>query len=719
MAPVRSLIIGGREFSEFVDWSSLDRLEGIHGHASLSVEVPLADQWEMLPAELAADASVVYRRDGVVGFEGTVARLPRTGPNDPTLTIEARGYWAELSDREDFVKGFVETRWELFKELPEQCSATSTNKVAENLFTTDLTDQLLISMPEGTDYKNSQRSQKYLWILDGHDQSAQIELAQLHINFEQAGAHEFSYGFSKDLWNIDISNDAQRTLTTDTYGAYEDDVLTDVGTGRRLLWVRLRCTASATTTAERFGQVRNMALFIDRTTRPTVPEAVYEGANGLGVADSLTQSGTWAELRWLMWDTPDTPENHITSTLAKHSTPVLCGIFEGREMRIKPRPSAPDGTTRHFVVSKALQPGMVWGVARDDEIAKDYVACDFGLEPVNEVGQDTPASTTWPDDWSRSSSTNNTVYESGSDRYFRIKSDGTEANPEAQYRPDGGSGDGIAVTPGDNLQARCRAYLGAYNDGTANVRIAFYDSGGSYLSHNSLCSFTAASPTEKWYSNRFTVPATAAYARASLRWYSSTGAATCSLYVRNIELRKVTPAETAMRTYYPSDPGVAANEKVGLITLEQATEEVAAEAAQLAYDLWSEPYEGPVSGLVGEIRTIDGQRVPVEEMRVWDWIEDLDAPEGERGPHLITQVHETGEEVDLQCGGDVAFHFEREKVLKRGRYFGVRTVRKRVRKARYRITWRNGHRVRKLISKAKFKRVRRNAYYQGEKQWMV
>jgi hypothetical protein len=678
-ALLRTLIAGGQNITDLVDWDALDCSSSIHFSASLSIDLPLQSQWEPLPHGVVEGAALAYQVNGVAVWEGTVARLTRSGPADPVVTIEGRGYWAETSDRDDIVKGFVESRYELFEPVPTSQMTTSSTGPSQIPAVTypslDTDDQLLISVPIGTTFKTAQRFLAGLITLRGLAGNSIIR--RITADYAQSS---YSSGapwtpllavcnaLNGSAWNVVDWISPSNGKIDQTTGAYSAD---------RLL-VDLYSDADGTLTSEAFVQIRNLRLYINRTTLPTIPSAIYEALRERGIAASLESSGTWPELAQLMWDEPGTVEGHISATLGLSNTPILCGIDAGRVLRIKPRPTAPDGTSRHFVVSSALQPGMSCGVEFDAEVAKDYVACTYGLIPINSVNQPTPTSTTWPSEWGRSSTTNCNVYESGSDRWFRILNDATARNCVAEYLPPDGSGHGIPVTAGHCYLARCRARTGgAYTDGVGRIYVRWYTAADVYIATTKIKEFSVLNTTERYYEMPDLAPsmdggyeADAAYARCYMSWVGNT-TGTTSILVRDWEFREITPEGTPQIAYYPSDPGTA-NAKVGLVEVERARASEALSIAQTAHALWSAPYEGPISGLVGEITTIEGARVPVEEIRPWDWITILDAPARHRGPHFITSVHEAGGEVDINCGGDIAFHYEREITRKRGRYIGAR-----------------------------------------------
>ena len=699
MLQLRTLIAGGQNLTDLVDWDTLDRSSSIHFSASFSVDLPLQSQWEPLPHGVVEGAALAYQVNGVAVWEGTVARLTRSGPADPVVTIEGRGYWAEGSDRDDVVKGFVESRGEKIVECGLDKLSTAITSLNDNV-TLDTEGQFFVCLPNGGVAKSLTGKQCAYHVLDGLDPSANIERVVYDLGAYLGSYHNLDVdvraGFGSAVGAADIvSLDSYSTGTQ----SVKRDWTTPDATVRQVFAVALYAKSGTDTTVIRdnFAQFRSLRLLIDRTTYPTIPSAIYEALSGLGIATSLESSGTWPELTQLMWDEPGTVEGHISATLGLSNTPILCGIDADRVLRIKPRPTAPDGTSRHFVVSSALQPGMSWGVQFDAEVAKDYVACIYGLIPENSVAQPTPTSTDWTSEWSRSSTTNCNVYDDGTNYWFRILNDATARNCIAEYLPPDGSGHGIPVTPGTRYLARARARTsGSYTDGQGRVYLRWYTAADVYISTVVLKEFTALNTTVESYEARVVAPATAAYARCYMGWVGNT-TGTTSILVRDWEFREITPEGTPQIAYYPSNPG-ATNAKVGLVEVGRAKADEALSIAQTAHTLWSAPYEGPVSGLVGEVVTVEGARVPVEEIRPWDWITNLDPsiPKQHRGPHLITAVHEAGGEVDIHCGGDIAFHYEREIVNKRGPYLGG--YRKWVKPAYRRI--KGG--ARKLIRKGRF-----------------
>jgi hypothetical protein len=397
-----------------------------------------------------------------------------------------------------------------------------------------------------------------------------------------------------------------------------------------------------------------------------------------------------------MYDGPGTPQEAISYIASLHSLPVVHRFTDGLKLLVKPRPTAPDGTSRHWVVSRALQPGMRWGVVRDDEIAKDYVRVEYDLDPTNLIDYPTPPSTTWPTSWGRSSTTYCTVHDGGGGIYY-YSVQANAVNP-AFWSP--------AMTAEAGRRYRARVLLTeeyTAGGGTFQIQISWRDSADSVISTTTVFSASAAVLAASWQEVTATAPATTDHAYIIAAYGSASGYARA--YMRGFEFEEVTPAGQLQCVEYPSAPSSPAD-RVGLVSIGTAKAAEAALAAQQAYMLWHETYQGPVSGLVGTCHTIDGQQLPVELMREGDWITCLDAPAGEAGPHYITGWHLAGGELDITCGGDVAYHFNREIVEKRGAsYLGAHRIW--VRTGRKRVTWLSWWR----------RQPRQQAYYHKHHKW--
>lgn len=703
---IRTLTVGGLDISDLVEWDSLDRLETEHGDASLTVELPLEDQWQALPAEIAKDAAVTYCRDGTTLFAGTVARPVRQGlDEEAVLRLECRGPWAELSDRDDYVKGFVDRRTSEWQQVPCEVFGRA-QKLELVILRFDNDGQLHFVLEPNSatgDTMNTYRSYFAYYALSGLDRSCAI--SRLRWNLHRAGTYtpDLRIFGMRDLFDNDMRETGDWWTNYPSYNTYErfDSSSPPGSVNQRAVVVEVGFTGSTLGGSEYSNQLLDVVVYIDRTSEPTIPSALYEAASGLGIATSLKQSGSWPLLTQLMWDAPATPADHFAATIARHSSPVLCRIDRSRALEIKPRPAAPDGSSRHFVVSRALQPGMSWGVVRDDEAAKDYVACDYRCDVVD-PWTPYPNGSTWADDWTRSSTTN--VFANASDFYARCNS--TVNNPNAYT----------------TVLKRCNQYqryrfrtlriVGSHpGSGQAFMEVQWFNSSAAWLATTTI--YTATGSTSwGWVTSLLDAPAGAAYYRINWGWrgVSYSGGSYFDHRLKRVECRPVMPTETQQRVYYPGTP--SGNKRVGLIQIDTASADTASAAAVYAHSLWSDPYEGPVSGLVGTIRDVNGAVYPVEEIRAWDWIEDLDAPEGERGPHLITQVYEAGEEIDLYCGGDVAFHYERELVAKRGPYIAGRRWRVKVAPAKFKwVRNEKGKKVRKLVRKAKYAWRETQGYY--------
>jgi len=640
-------------------------------HGFESASFVLEDQMPHVRAHhaIVEGAPVKIYRSGVLTFEGTIVSVDDTGV---THEVECAGIYEQLKRREDYCAAWLLSEpYDQFVEVSPWVLGWD-QKQTLTVASVDLDGQILISVPIGTAAKANQSVGVGFWLLSGLNRSLTIKRVTFDLTLspgtawygEISTAPDLGYGISwRQSWSAQTDTQYDLSITWDC----------------RFLGFDLRAIADTTTTAERYVQIRNLKIYVGRTSAPRVDEIITEIAcpsDGTictaSQADSLGSgvSGFAVE--------PFTSRaDAIEQARALYAGIIDVGVWENATLRVRARPTSPPSTQRHYAIRASNLPDPdAWEIARDTEAGIDAVCVGYELVPINElaqVAQVSFTSSTWPTSWARTTTTNNTI-ESDSGAYkMRVKSNATERNPYNHSAP-------MPVIGGMIYLARVRAYVGSYpGSGTAQCTLGWYsDAGGnSMVAETAVKSWAAADATEAWREALVSAPANAVSARWKNYWYGVTGGTgDYSLWARDFELQAITPAGTHKKVYYPSEPS-AADARVALLEIGPATDAEAAAAAQQVYSYRSQLATGSCT-LSGTVETMAGAIVPVEHIRSWDWVTKVDASDvRDRGPFMLSRVERAGDgTVTIEVGGDYWQHpgFQHGGAAI-GRYVGERRVR--------------------------------------------
>jgi len=641
-------------------------------HGFESARFILEDQMPHVPAvnQLIDGASVKVYRDGKRTFEGEIAILDDAGI---THEVKCAGVYRKLRRREDFSwAGVISNNWDEWRDVStESVEDDSDGKFATNV-NVQLDNQILFTLPASSVYKDFDTTQIVWELLDGlAPGDYEISKITFDIRYKLGTDQGFIvYVLGANLlgvkagWSRNNDTDTEHVELTPTSGAQSIE----------MLW-----TSDADGTlgsAENYVQIRELHIYVNRTSKPRVDEIIEEIA--CPADGSICASAEAEELGdgISFWVPPHTTRaDAIEQARARYAGILDVGVWDDAIAHIRARPTLPAAAQNHYAIraENLLDPND-WRISRDVEQAVEAICGKYELVDANLVIQNLFDSTAWPDNWERSSATNNEIYNSGVAYYVRCKSDGTEPNP---YSRTPISAQETIVEGGRSYLGSCLAYLGAYNDGTGYVYVWWYDEDGNYISGSYVARWTASSPTEAGYERYVTAPSNAAFAKMGPVWSGASGTSTCSIYARNFSLKlSANHRRGPLRTrYYPSNPS-AADAQVRLLDLGQATDAQAAAAVQQVYEYYSQLATGscPLHGLVEDF---NGAVHPVSHIRSWDWVSKVDAlDEEDRGPFMLSRCERNGDgTVSIEIGGDYWEHPGFEHAERKKRYVGERRVR--------------------------------------------
>lgn len=149
------------------------------------------------------------------------------------------------------------------------------------------------------------------------------------------------------------------------------------------------------------------------------------------------------------------------------------------------------------------------------------------------------------------------------------------------------------------------------------------------------------------------------------------------------------PDGTPQSVYYPSRPANA-DARVAVLDLGDATDAEALAAATQVYLYTSQLATGGVDldaehltaryGLAA-VPTVDGALLPIDQIRSWDWVMCVDAPDADsRGPWMLSRAERTAAGTTIEVGGDYWQHPGFAHRTDKTRYIGGHWKRTRYRK---------------------------------------
>lgn len=682
----------GDEITVAIDAESLVYGSTLRGYGSLEAEAILEDCNEVVANGLRKGVDVVLRDNGVTAWEGEVVSLPFAAPDDPSQQIICAGRWDAARRHEGYDKWFVsDDIYASVVELPVGILGVSALTTRHGGVVFDTDNQILISVPNGTVYKAGQGFVAGFWLFDGQDPHAVITRVECEYTINPGSNWNFDVRMVEDIYGgrqFPVEYIVSSPVAVD--GTIAADVATDCC--RAILFVAY-ADADGTTSADRYMQVRKLEVYAGTQATRRIDEAIAEIlVTDSCIANSATTTAIGSALHNLVIPPDDTIAGAIEKIEARHSLPVLAGIWEGGELVVKAQPTTPPDRTRWYEVG--TQDGVGWNIQLDEEAAVDYVKVGYEVRQENLCLQPTPTSTTWPSDWSRSTTTNCTASDYGGGNYrFHLTSNSTELNPVAVYRPTGGSGNGIAVVGGMTYVIRCRARNYNWSVGTCRVRANWYTSAGTLIAGGSsnIYSVAAADTTEAWREMPRIAPYNAAWLRITLEWTGASGTPSQAMFVRDVTVQPFSDAETRLTEWVPNAPGDL-SARVATIDAGYQTQA----GAIAAGEQYLVHYQAQASGGVeipDYVRDIDGRTWPLSHVRAWDWVQHSGYVDpARRGPFMITscEVSVADNVARLGIGGVDTYAYDPPEKARRakGRFVGAAVIWKRVRvKVRGRWKW--------------------------------
>jgi hypothetical protein len=549
--------------------------------------------------------------------------------------------------------------------LSDYYSGSELQKLAATM---DTDNQILITIPKGSSVKSGQVFIAALPILEQMGPSY-LDIGRITWDARASKFGNYVWGYwvqprldssGSVTWTEVVTNFDEPALE----GKYDSDELSGVYGHGGVLFIFVECEADdASTSSETSLQIRDLTIYINRTTAPTVDEAAAEIWTDITGSSDVETETIGSPLKGLMVDPFTNGADAIQQVLARATVPPLCGCIHGT-FKCLNRPTAPTDNSRLWVVSEQLTPGLSWNVDVDRAQSKDYVALSYRYLDNELLTDPDTNGVDWPASWSRSTTTNCTAYTTGGN-YFRLISNATEYTPVAYANSH-------AVTQGDALEMSASCYLGAYDSGSAQVGIEWRTGAGTVVSCSYVYNRSSADATQDTHRNTFVAPATAAVAVPFMRWTGrSSGAATTSLYARRLSVRTPTTAGTLKRAYYPSTPS-ALTDRIALIDSgSDLTDAEATESAEQAYAYYHDLYQGSVT-IPYLCHNGYGQESPVDHIEAWDWVLNAGKTGPDAGPFLVSEVRHAGGIATLTIGATEGYSYESPyRLPTKGRYAGA------------------------------------------------
>lgn len=379
LRPTYSVSVGGEDLTDRIEMDSLLRAMSERGESVCTFSIPLAGENEVASNALVRDAPVLVSCEGREPWAYHVVNVSMPQPDEPVIEVECAGGWDVLHQREDYMKGFVETRYEKVVVYPSNYQPPPGGTPIDTL-TVDLEGQINVVLPMGTEIKSQQGISLYLLPFDGLS-DGYFNIKRVTGQFTCAGT-----GLGEDLgcviggyaWNDPFSMSwvadvAIGAAYSGASGPFPGDTLPDgVTTLVFCYYPVIDVPARAT---DEYVQIRDLTVYIDRTSAPTIDSAVAEIWHDVTGLTGVT-STVGPPLKQCMIDPFTTPADAIQQILTKADVPPLCGVIHGT-FYCKPRPAAPTDLSRLWVVSDEITPGLQWDVKPDTAQSKDYVCLTY------------------------------------------------------------------------------------------------------------------------------------------------------------------------------------------------------------------------------------------------------------------------------------------------------------------------------------------------------
>ena len=315
-------------------------------------------------------------RDGVTTYEGEIADVDMSSSPH---AVTCDGLWEQCKRRNDYIKGFIEGRWDLAEELTPAAMGISGNYPAVNAEV--ITEgQLLIKVPPTTETGVS-------YVLVG------LALAP---GYNPGSIRRLicDYAISCSAWyfGIRVCNTRGRWLyqygsdediaewATPTLGSGSINDIPSTVTWADRLYIYAYKPSGVTNTNTEYLQLGVPRIYVDRTTQPTYPDAIAEIATGTGLASGSSMASSGSAVTHLMFDSETTRAAAIESCRAALSVAYDVAFWENSVCYGTVRPTAPPSALQHIALrSSDLDSDDDWSVhvppdARLDAVAVSYEA---------------------------------------------------------------------------------------------------------------------------------------------------------------------------------------------------------------------------------------------------------------------------------------------------------------------------------------------------------
>lgn len=409
--PTYCVNVAGEDVTELVDLDTLHRSMSERGEASATIDIPVASENEVPVNGLTRDAAVEIVVDGEREWLGHVVAVHKPKPQDLSYTLDCAGGWDTLHHCAPWCKGFVETRYDQVVELSAATLTAATGILPSNSFTVDTDGQILVMCPKGEVLASPSRGTAagyYLFsgMRAGSELSPDSYISRVTFDWITAGDTTetiFFVGLQPSLYTAGmgfVEGILNRSSLVNGSGSI--DYTADVPNIQKTLLIEGAGIGWGsnvfTPTSDTFLQIRNLRIYVDRTTAPRVDEIVAAiDADVRPDAPTASTEAIGSPLTAFMLDPFMTPAEGIAVALTKAAVPPLCGIIQN-QLVIKNRPTAPPDATRLWTVSEQLTPGLEWGVEVDEEQSVDYVVVAYNT--ISDLGgfpDGTPRIARYPD----------------------------------------------------------------------------------------------------------------------------------------------------------------------------------------------------------------------------------------------------------------------------------------------------------------------------------
>lgn len=384
--PTLSVLIGGRDIGDIYDYDACHEAWSERGEASGVAEIPVSHVNEVPFNGIEEGAAFVVDRGSREPWTGKIVKVTKPTRDNLRWVIEAAGGWSEYSRCTAFCMGLVEGRYDQWIQYPDDIARSELPLKVATVLSLDTDGQVMFTMPKGSSINTDQGLCVYFWPLNGMRGDCYIKavdydvkcggdawlalVAEVDDTASPFDPSELDYGFQLDFNNV-LSQSSDNTDGTDdlSYAAYD------------FTHARLACRGSSNmgstkSTTEDYIQIKGLRMYLGLTSAPTLDEivaAVDADARPDGLTPETETVG--AAQTQCMCDPFSTASQFISETLTKTAYPPLCGVWANR-LKIKNRPTAPDGTQKHWIVGDESE----WGVGINHEASYDYICVSFNIQ---------------------------------------------------------------------------------------------------------------------------------------------------------------------------------------------------------------------------------------------------------------------------------------------------------------------------------------------------